>query len=114
MSNEFDLGSTSTATVTTNEKKENRAHLIRTTRNNLQKYGDVLFSLGDALLTWADDVQRESKSNSILRRKEYELEYDAKSESFDQEAMKRTNQENPEDAWKLIQERKLRDQKMFG
>ncbi len=91
-----------------------RAHLIRTTRNNLQKYGDVLFSLGDALLTWADDVQRESKDNSLLRRKEFELEYNQKSEALDKQAMDATGCADEKEAWIKIQERKQRDRALFA
>lgn len=91
-----------------------RAHLIRTTRNNLQKYGDVLFSLGDALLTWADDVQRESKDNSLLRRKEFEIEYSQKSEALDNQAKEMTNCETEQEAWKKIMERKERDRQLFA
>ena len=98
----------------TETKTQPRVHLIRTTRNNLQKYGDVLFSLGDALLTWADDVQRESKDNSLLRRKEFELEYNQKSKALDEQAMTATGCDNEKDAWSKIQERKQRDRDLFA
>lgn len=95
-------------------KTQPRVHLIRTTRNNLQKYGDVLFSLGDALLTWADDVQRESKDNSLLRRKEFELEYNQKSKALDEQAMIDADCDNEQEAWKKIMERKERDRQLFA
>ena len=96
------------------ETKPQKVHLIRTGRSNLQKYGDVLLSLGESLLTWADDVQRESKSNSILRRKEYELEYNTKSKALDEQAIADSGIENVEEAWKEIQARKQRDLEMFA
>ena len=96
------------------ETKPQRVHLIRTGRSNLQKYGDVMLSLGESLLTWADDVQRESKSNSILRRKEYELEYNQKSKALDEQALADTNLTDVAEAWKAIQERKQRDLEMFA
>lgn len=96
------------------ETKPQKIRLIRTGRSNLQKYGDVLLSLGESLLTWADDVQRESKSNSILRRKEYELEYNTKSKALDEQAIADSGIENVEEAWKEIQARKQRDLEMFA
>lgn len=96
------------------ENKPQKIRLIRTGRSNLQKYGDVMLSLGESLLTWADDVQRESKSNSILRRKEYELEYNTKSKALDEQAIADSGIENVEEAWKEIQARKQRDLEMFA
>lgn len=96
------------------ETKPQKIRLIRTGRSNLQKYGDVMLSLGESLLTWADDVQRESKDNSLLRRKEFELEYNQKSKALDEQAMTATDCDNEKDAWSKIQERKLRDRELFA